>query len=146
MKSIPVRLLLADDDEDDCFLFQQALEELALLVHLTVVHDGEELMQLLYQEDAQLPDLLFLDLNMPRKNGFECLTLIKQDERFKKFPVIIYSTSSKAEFLNATNGQNDAQYYLQKPAKFSELCLAIQQVFNSILETNASQPPFLPSH
>ena len=70
-------ILLADDDQDDCLLFKEALDELAITVQLTAVQNGEELMQLLNKAEI-LPDLMFLDLNMPRKNGMECLFAIKQ--------------------------------------------------------------------
>ena len=74
-----LNILLADDDLDDCLFFKEALEGMPVNTHLTAVHDGEQLMQLLANEKIKLPDILFLDLNMPRKNGFECLTEIKQN-------------------------------------------------------------------
>src|SRR4051794_29242611 len=86
-------VLLADDDEDDCLLFKDALDELTLPVKLTITNNGEQLMQLLGDPNAALPDIVFLDLNMPRKNGFECLTEIKESERLKQLPIVIFSTS-----------------------------------------------------
>ena len=72
-------ILLADDDLDDCLFFKDALEDMPAYTKFTAVHDGEQLMQLLTHEKNGLPDILFLDLNMPRKNGFECLTEIRQN-------------------------------------------------------------------
>ena len=69
-----LNLLLADDDIDDCSFFKEVLENLPISTHLTTVHDGEQLIQLLAKETIELPHVLFLDLNMPRKNGFECLS------------------------------------------------------------------------
>jgi len=62
-----MKILLADDDIDDCFFFEKALEELQLSTHLTIVHDGQQLMNYLSENSKNLPDVLFLDLNMPRK-------------------------------------------------------------------------------
>ena len=67
MNSKHLNLLLADDDTDDCIFFKAALEKLSLSTHLTTVHDGEQLMRLLLKETYELPHVLFLDLNMPRK-------------------------------------------------------------------------------
>jgi CheY-like chemotaxis protein len=72
MKSI--NILLADDDTDDCFFFEKALREISITTQLTSVSDGERLMDHLSKNLGKLPDVLFLDLNMPRKSGFECLT------------------------------------------------------------------------
>ena len=67
MNSKHLNLLLADDDTDDCIFFKAALEKLSLSTSLTTVHDGEQLMRLLLKETYELPHVLFLDLNMPRK-------------------------------------------------------------------------------
>ena len=67
-------ILLAEDDRDDCLFFKEALEELPVSATLTTVNDGVELMQLLSFPSGELPDILFLDLSMPRKTGFESQT------------------------------------------------------------------------
>ena len=82
-------LLLADDDIDDCCFFEDALNELPISATLSTVNHGVQLMQYLSAKSGSLPDLLFLDLNMPRKSGFDCLTEIKQSEKLKQLPVII---------------------------------------------------------
>lgn len=110
-------ILLADDDKDDCLLFKDALEELPISAQLTTVHSGEQLMQLL-NKNEQLPDLLFLDLNIPRKNGFACLVEIKQNKKLKQLPVIIYSTSFRKDVVNLLY-KNGAQHYIRKPNEFS---------------------------
>ncbi|MGZ3902669.1 MAG: response regulator, partial [Bacteroidia bacterium] len=88
-----INILLADDDKDDRYFFEKALKTLSIKAQLTISEDGEKLMAYLLKHSEKLPDVLFLDLNMPRKNGAECLTEIKLHEKLKKLPVIIYSTS-----------------------------------------------------
>lgn len=117
-------VLLADDDTDDCLLFKDAIEELPLSIHFTTVQNGERLMQLLNRNGLQLPDILFLDLNMPRKNGFQCLSEIKQNEKLKHIPVIIFSTSFEQRVVNLLY-KAGAQHYLRKPNEFSKLKAAI---------------------
>src|SRR5215207_11517242 len=114
-------LLLADDDEDDCDFFKEALDELLLPTSLVTVNDGVQLMDFLSESGAEnLPDILFLDLNMPRKNGLECLTEIKQLEEYKNLPVIIFSTSLDRDIVDLVYGKG-AVYYIQKPGEFSKL-------------------------
>src|SRR5471030_3337282 len=96
----PINVMLADDDTDDCLFFKEALKEFPLPTRITAVHDGEQLMQLLSNETKELPDAIFLDLNMPRKNGFECLSEIKLNKNIKQLPVILFSTSFEQEVVN----------------------------------------------
>ena len=141
-----LNLLLADDDIDDRLFFKEALKELPVSTHLATVHDGEQLMHLLLKETYELPHVLFLDLNMPRKNGFECLSEIKLNKKLKQLPVIIFSTSLDQEVLNLLY-KNGAQYYIRKPAKFSQLKQIIEQTLTLITQCqpadeagNISQP------
>ena len=108
-------ILLADDDTDDCLFFKEAVEAMPISTHLTAVHDGEQLMQLLTSETGKLPHLLFLDINMPRKNGFECLSEIKQNKKLKDLPVVIFSTSFEQEVVNLLY-DNGAQFFIRKPS------------------------------
>jgi CheY-like chemotaxis protein len=132
-------ILLADDDTDDCFFFKKVLGELLLSTNLTTVHDGEQLMQLLTNETSELPHILFLDLNMPRKNGFECLSEIKQNKKLKDLPVVIFSTSFEQEVVNLLY-KNGAQYFIRKPSAFLQFKEIIQQALILILQENGSQP------
>lgn len=119
MNSYPINILLADDDADDRFFFKDVLDEIPIPTSLVTVYDGVALMELLFST-KQLPDVLFLDLNMPRKNGFECLTEIKQDGRLKALTVIVYSTSYDEDIVNTLH-QSGANYYIRKPAEFPAL-------------------------
>jgi len=131
-------ILLADDDPDDCLLFKDALEELTLRTRLIIVSNGEELMQLLYKT-AELPDILFLDLNMPRKNGFDCLLEIKQSGKLKTLPVITLSTSFEEDVV-ARIYQHGAQYYIRKPNNFSKLKHLIHSAIKLAAQINLGQP------
>ncbi|GAB4014991.1 response regulator [Spirosoma migulaei] len=135
-----MRILLADDDEDDCLFFQEALGELPLSIQLTIVHDGEQLMQLLTNNPEHLPHVLFLDLNMPRKSGSECLFDIKQDENLKRLPVVILSTAFDQEVAELLY-KNGAQHCIRKPADFSQLKQVIQQALTLLARDNTPQPP-----
>jgi CheY-like chemotaxis protein len=137
----PVILLLADDDKDDCLFFKDALDELPITAKLTTVHDGEQLMQLLAEKayEPPPPHVLFLDLNMPRKNGFEVLSELKLDEKLKKLPVIIFSTSFEEDVANLLY-KKGAHYYIRKPAEFSQLKKVIYQALLLATEENAMQP------
>ena len=130
MKLAPKYLLLADDDIDDCDLFTDALNELEQPAILKTVHDGEQLMYFLTNETNVLPDILFLDLNMPRKNGLECLSEIKNNDRLKNLSVIIFSTSFYKEMVNKlyTSG---ALYYISKPNEFTKLKKVIYTAIKS---------------
>jgi CheY-like chemotaxis protein len=134
-----LKILLADDDIDDCIFFKEALVELLLSTHLTTVNDGEQLMQLLTNETNVLPHVLFLDLNMPRKNGFECLTEIKLSKKLKLLPVIVFSTSFEQEVVNQLY-KNGAQYFIRKPSEFSQFKNIIQLSLALITKENISQP------
>jgi CheY-like chemotaxis protein len=128
MKTTKTNLLLVDDDKEDCLLFKEALEELPVTASLTTLHNGEQLMRLLSKKTvAPPPDrILFLDLKMPRKNGFEVLSEIKKDEKLEKLPVIIYSRSSHQEVANLLYGKG-AHYYIRKPTGFLQLKKVIYQ-------------------
>jgi len=134
-----MKILLADDDKDDCIFFKEALGELSLSTSLTVVHDGEQLMQLLTRENNVLPHILFLDINMPRKNGFECLSEIKQHKMLNALPVVIFSTSFEQEVVNLLY-DNGAQYFIRKPSEFALFKKIILHTLTLILKENIVQP------
>jgi CheY-like chemotaxis protein len=139
MNAKQISILLADDDIDDCIFFKKALEELTLPTDLVTVHDGEQLMRLLLHETTELPDILFLDLNMPRKNGLECLLEIKLNEKLKKLPVIIFSTSFEQEVVNGLF-KHGAQYFIRKPPDFPQFKRIIQHSFTLVTQGITSQP------
>jgi CheY-like chemotaxis protein len=133
MAANELRVLLADDDIDDCLFFKEALEELPLSTSLTIVNDGDQLMKLLLNNTSRLPDILFLDLNMPRKNGFECLTAIRLNDKLKALPAIIYSTSSEQDVIDRLY-QNGAQHFIQKPFDFLQFKRLIHYSLTLIMQ------------
>ena len=133
------QIILADDDLDDCMFFEEALNEFPISIHLSIIHNGEKLMQHLLNNSEQLPDLLFLDLNMPRKNGFECLAEIKQNEKLKHLPVIIISTSMVKDVVNLLY-KNGAQYFIRKPGEFSQFKKVIHHSLTKIIRQTPLQP------
>ncbi len=135
-----LNILLADDDKDDCLLFKEALEELQLQTTLTLVHNGQHLLNLLKKDSDKNFDVLFLDLNMPRINGFECLEEIKRDDKLKSLPVIIFSTSNDLSVADKLYNSG-AQHFISKPSNYSILRKIIQEALFLVAEKNSSQPP-----
>jgi CheY-like chemotaxis protein len=135
-----IKILLADDDEADRLLFREAFDELKVGAYVDTVNDGEELMYLLHSvKNENLPHILFLDINMPRKNGIECLKEIRADIKFKEISVAIYSTSSSENDMEATF-LNGANVYIHKPNDFQKLKKVLEK---AIIYTNVYQdPPF----
>ena len=134
-----LNILLADDDIDDCAFFKKALEDFPISTYYTAVHDGEKLMKQLTNETNELPNVLFLDLNMPRKNGFECLKEIKLNKKLNQLPVIIFSTSFEQDVVNVLY-KYGAQYFVRKPSDFLQFKKIIQQSLTLVAYGNISQP------
>jgi len=138
-QQIPLNILLADDDVDDRSFFEKALKEIPIASHLTTVSNGEELMAYLVDNCQRLPDVLFLDLSMPRKTGFECLVEIKEDEKLEHLPVIMFSTSftkgiDLEDKLMNTLLKIGAQEYIRKPSGFEQLKQVIHQTLIKVIE------------
>ena len=131
-------ILLADDDADDCMFFENALEELGIPAKIVIVHDGESAMDWL-MNTAVLPDLIFLDINMPCKNGAECLEEIKEIERLKNIPIVIISTSLENDIIVSLH-KNGALFYIRKPSLFAHLKILLSHVIKLVEVGNYPQP------
>lgn len=121
-----INVLLADDDRDDRLFFENALKKLSIPTNFTTVADGDQLMEYLNNNlsEKDLIDVIFLDINMPSKNGFECLSEIKKNEKLKDIPVVMFSTSSSPDDMK--KGFNTgANVYIRKPSDFSQLIQVI---------------------
>ena len=112
-------ILLVDDDEDDQLLFLDAIREIDKSIECCVANDGLEAILSLHTK-SPVPDLIFLDLNMPKMNGYQCLAQIKKEMMFKEIPVVIYTTS-RIESDRDRTLKMGASYFLTKPSDFSEL-------------------------
>ncbi len=140
MADLPIRLLLTDDDPDDCMFFRDALQDLQVPSDLTTMKDGVELMHFLHDKKDSLPDVLFLDLNMPRKKGQECLKEIRQQEHLNSLPVIIFSTSYDEGVASGLYALG-ANYYIQKPGDFEKLKEVIAEVMELVKTDNTKPAP-----
>jgi CheY-like chemotaxis protein len=140
MNSRILKILLADDDEADRLLFKEAFDELNAGTSVETVNDGVELMELLKKsEPKNLPNIIFLDINMPRKDGLECLKEIRANKNLKDVSVAIYSTSSSQSDMEETF-LNGANVYIHKPNDFQILKMVLKK---SIEYANIYQdPPF----
>jgi CheY-like chemotaxis protein len=123
----PIQIILADDDEDDRLFFEDAFKEITIETNVKFVNDGIELMDHLNKNGNQLPHILFLDLNMPGKNGIECLMEIKQMKQFDDVAIAIYSTSSSEQDIEETLVLG-ANVYIKKPNDFATLKSILEYV------------------
>jgi len=113
-------LILADDDEDDRLFFREAIQDLNINASLVVVNDGTQLMSYLNRNDTVLPKLIFLDINMPGKNGIKILQDIRHTDLLKELPVAIYSTSTSPNDVKSAL-DNGADVYIKKPSDYDGL-------------------------
>jgi len=124
-KYLPV--LLADDDMDDRTLFSEAVTRIKVDIDLQLVKDGAELMDYLKNSAIIMPEIIFLDLNMPRVNGFECLAELKSTAAFKDIFVIIYSTTQSQKDIDEVY-RLKANLFVRKPDSFSDLKNTLYQI------------------
>lgn len=127
VRSKPIVILMADDDQDDCMLVKDAFEELHLAGDLHFVDDGEKLLDFLHHRGAYTegnsyprPSLILLDLNMPRKDGREALREIKADRSLRSIPVVILTTSKEEEDI-CRSYKAGANSFITKPVTFEGL-------------------------
>jgi CheY-like chemotaxis protein len=120
MQHDSILITLADDDEDDRLFFTDAFEELKINTIVNTVNDGKELLNYLNHPETVLPNIVFLDLNMPILNGIDCLKLIKSNDKFNDIAIAIYSTSSSDQDVEDTFVLG-ANIYIKKPSNFDDL-------------------------
>lgn len=127
----PVHILLVEDNPADVRLTKEALKQEKVLVNMSVVEDGEEAMAFLRREgkysDAKRPDIILLDLNLPRKDGREVLAKIKADEDLKRIPVLVMTISETEQDIR--KAYNDyANCYITKPANFGQFVKIVNSI------------------
>jgi CheY-like chemotaxis protein len=130
MDNIAVKIILADDDESDRLIFIEAFAELKIKSEVIALHDGKQLMEYIAKNEIELPAIIFLDLNMPRKSGLECLKEIRSNKKIKDVPIVIYSTSASKNDIEETF-HNGANVYIKKPGDFTKLKDALYKVVSS---------------
>ena len=127
----PVEILLVEDSPGDARLTAEALKEGKVLHHMTVVPDGVEAMAYLRRQgrygEARRPDLILLDLNLPKKDGREVLGEIKQDASLKKIPVVVLTTSAAEQDI-LRSYELHANCYITKPVDLEQFISVVRSV------------------
>ena len=127
----PIHILLVEDNEGDILLTTEAFEDAKIITQLSVVRDGQAAIDFLTKQHkfsmVELPDLILLDINLPKKNGHEVLRIIKEDENLKHIPVIMLTTSTFKKDIKLAN-ENLVNYYLTKPINIKEFLNAVTAI------------------
>jgi CheY-like chemotaxis protein len=130
MRNQPVEILLVEDNEDDIVLTQEAFTEAKLMNVINTVRDGEEALAYLRREGkykvARLPGLILLDINMPKKNGFEVLETMKADPSLRSLPVVMLTTSDREEDI-VRSYADGACSYIRKPVDLDRFIDVVKQ-------------------
>jgi len=119
-----MRILFVDDDADDRMLFMEAVKEVDESYECVTANDGRQALDLLNNVVQTLPDIIFLDINMPRLSGKKCLSEIKNNERLKHIPVIIYTTSKDVEESKELK-EMGAYHFISKPSNAEDIYFLI---------------------
>ena len=119
------RILLIDDDADDQIYFQDAINELNESLECEVANNGREAIE--QMRIPPPPDLIFLDLNMPVMNGYECLAYLKNEDRYKNIPVVIFTTSKSSNDIEKSR-RLGAELFFTKPSNFNTLCTKLDKI------------------
>jgi CheY-like chemotaxis protein len=126
-----LHFLLVDDDTDDTLIFRETLQEVNPSIGFTSALNGQEALNILKLENDKLPDLIFLDLNMPRMDGKECLSRLKNDDQLCHIPVIMYTTSSQSKDIEETMLKG-AICFITKPTNVRELKNILSQIAQNV--------------
>ncbi len=127
-------IVVADDDRDDLDFFRDALKDNCPDIKVTVAEDGSELLFMLNK--ITLPDVIVLDLNMPCISGKDCLKAIRKDDKYKKVPIIIYSTSSNTNDVEECL-QYGANHYITKPSSMQAISTLVKKLCNGEMALNS---------
>lgn len=129
-----VEILLVEDNPGDVRLMKEALKETRVRSHLHLAEDGVQALSFLRQKGATLPDLILLDLNLPKKDGREVLAEIKDDPRLRSIPVVVLTTSQSEQDVQRSY-QLHANCYIAKPVGLENFIRVIQSIEGFWLET-----------
>ena len=141
----PIHILLVEDNEGDIFLVTEALEEGKIVNKISVTKDGKEAIDFLEKkgkyQNADRPDLILLDINLPKKNGFEVLEHIKAQKNLKQIPVLMLTTSSSEKDISMSY-KNHANCFITKPVdveNFLKVVYSIENFWISIVTLPANK-------
>jgi DNA-binding response OmpR family regulator len=139
-------IVLVDDDADDRILFIEAMDFVHPLANIFTKKDGEELMEHLSASSLE-PDVIFLDLNMPRINGKECLKELRANKKYQTTPIIIFTTSLNPVDVQETFNEG-ATFFMRKPNSFEELKETLHNLLHSRIKTanERSREKFVINH
>ena len=126
-----IKIILVDDDDDDYDLFKYVLEQHTYNTSLERVIDYDQLMEKLEDAPHELPDIIFLDMNLPKKNGLEILKLIKEKTILNNMIIAIYSTTCIERIADELY-EMGANFYITKPVKFSDMQRVIESALGTI--------------
>ncbi len=138
-ETTPLNILYAEDDVEDRNFFEKVLSQIPIPINHRFVKNGKQLMNYLHTTTGTLPDIVFLDLSMPLKTGFECLAEIKDNDRLKELPVVMVTASfirgnELEDILKSTLAGMGAMDYIRKTGNVEQFKAIIQQTLYSILE------------
>jgi CheY-like chemotaxis protein len=131
------RILLADDDDDDHLIFLDAIGDIDPTIVCETVMNGKQLLDKLSGKDAH-PDALFLDINMPLLNGFECLNRLKKSDEFSHIPVVIYSTATNNSAIETARILG-ADLFLSKPSDHRILYEKLKTIFDILFADHQTE-------
>jgi CheY-like chemotaxis protein len=124
--NIIMKIFYADDDAEDREIFCDAIQQINPAIKVVLSKDGQEALEILSVQ-KQVPDFIFLDINMPKVNGIECLTKLKSDDRLKAIPVIIYSTTTDSREIKKLLSLG-ADEFISKSNSFERLKESLHKV------------------
>ncbi len=127
----PRNILLVDDDVEDREIFVAAMGEVAANIHCYTATEGFDALRLLQEEGFPIPELIFLDLNMPRMDGRQFLVERTKIDNLKSIPVIIYSTTKRLKDIEETR-ELGAVDFLTKPVQYTEICKALTRIMKTL--------------
>jgi CheY-like chemotaxis protein len=141
----PIHILLVEDNEGDIFLAQEAFEDFSIQNKISVVRDGKDALDFIFKQGKYLtaedPDLILLDINLPKKSGHEVLKIIKNDVKTKQIPVIMLSTSSSKRDIQLSY-ENHVNCFITKPVdahQFMKAITSIEEFWLSIVKLPTNQ-------
>jgi CheY-like chemotaxis protein len=132
-----MHILMADDDKDDYFILKEAAEKAGNTFKISYAANWMDLWRSILKS---LPDLIFLDLNMPVKDGFECLQLLRTERKYDEVPIIIYSTSVNKNDIDKAY-KNGANYFVVKPNSLEEISAMLKKLYALGKQTLLNIPP-----